>query len=172
MKKFSLITNENIRKHLANNSPAKITHSFSKSRRFLDPNPEYPHCHTDAKRPTMVALLRSPNATAASASAAGQISPRAPSSPPPLLPILLLHSSISSARPTASASVAKNLQKEITSTTSARHAFLDQAQYSIAYSVRKSVPYPHVHQLYSSSEDHRCQQEKTFLLGDPLARTL
>lgn len=41
MKKFSLVSNEDIRKHLANTSPAKVTHSFSKSRRFLDPNPEY-----------------------------------------------------------------------------------------------------------------------------------
>ena len=40
MKKFSLVCNEDIRKHLANTSPAKITHSFSKSRRFLDANPE------------------------------------------------------------------------------------------------------------------------------------
>lgn len=39
-KKISLVSNEDIRKHLANNSPAKITHSFSKSRRFLEPNPE------------------------------------------------------------------------------------------------------------------------------------
>ncbi len=41
MKKFSLATNEQIRKHLANSSPAKITHAFPKSRRFGNPNPEY-----------------------------------------------------------------------------------------------------------------------------------
>jgi len=41
MKKFSLVSNEEIRKHLANTSSAKISHSFSKSRRFLEHNPEY-----------------------------------------------------------------------------------------------------------------------------------
>jgi len=39
MKKISLVDNEKIRKHLANNSPAKITHAFPKSRRFSNPNP-------------------------------------------------------------------------------------------------------------------------------------
>lgn len=34
-KKISLVSDEDIRKHLANNSPAKITHSFSRSKRFL-----------------------------------------------------------------------------------------------------------------------------------------
>lgn len=41
MKKFSLVNNETIRRHLANTSPAKVVHSFSKSRRFDKPNPEY-----------------------------------------------------------------------------------------------------------------------------------
>lgn len=50
MKKFSLISNENIRKHLANTSPAKITHSFSKSKRFLEVNPEYCYIYLDASK--------------------------------------------------------------------------------------------------------------------------
>jgi hypothetical protein len=41
MKKFSLVSNESVRKHLANTSPAKITNAFAKSPRFMRANPEY-----------------------------------------------------------------------------------------------------------------------------------
>jgi hypothetical protein len=40
MKKFSIVSPDEIRKHLANKSKSKVTHIFSKSKRFLDPNPE------------------------------------------------------------------------------------------------------------------------------------
>jgi hypothetical protein len=79
MKKFSLLTNDQIRKHLANTSPAKVTHSFSKTRRFFNSNPEYLTPHPDAKRPSMAALPLFPTATAASDSANAQISRIIPS---------------------------------------------------------------------------------------------
>ena len=135
MKKISLVSNENIRKHLANTSPAKITHSFSKSRRFLDPNPEYPFDNPDANRPTTVALLHSPNVTVASALVIAPISPRAPSSHQPRPPTALHHSSTNWVKPTASVSVAKSRQKGTISTTSAKHAFQDQAQYLVYHTV-------------------------------------
>lgn len=127
MKKFSLVSNENIRKHLANTSPAKITHSFSKSRRFLDPNPEYPDRHSDAKRPITAAQPHFPNVTAALVSAAGPISPRVQLS-------LLLHlltaslpSLINSVKRTPSESAARNLPNATTFTTFARLMSLAQA---------------------------------------------
>ena len=39
MTHISTVNPEIIRKHLANNSPAKITHAFPKSKRFPEPNP-------------------------------------------------------------------------------------------------------------------------------------
>jgi len=41
MKKFSLLPNEKVRKHLANTSPAKFICAFAKSPRFMRANPEY-----------------------------------------------------------------------------------------------------------------------------------
>lgn len=52
-KRISLVDNDKIRNHLANNSPAKIVHSFSKSKRFLDPNPEYLLHHPDVRQSHM-----------------------------------------------------------------------------------------------------------------------
>lgn len=40
MKTYSTIDPDSIRKHLANNSPTKIAHQFSKTKRFPDINPE------------------------------------------------------------------------------------------------------------------------------------
>jgi hypothetical protein len=42
MSKISLIPHENVQKHLANNSPSKVSFRFSKSKRFKDNNPECP----------------------------------------------------------------------------------------------------------------------------------
>ena len=41
MSKISTVNHDIIRKHPANNSPAKIAYQFSKTKRFLDMNPEY-----------------------------------------------------------------------------------------------------------------------------------
>lgn len=42
MSKISLVPHEDVQKHLANNSPAKVSFRFSKSKRFKDNNPECP----------------------------------------------------------------------------------------------------------------------------------
>lgn len=47
---MSIVSAELIRNHLANTSPTKIAHVFSKSKRFLSPNPEYHKFHIDAGR--------------------------------------------------------------------------------------------------------------------------
>lgn len=47
---MSIVSAELIRNHLANTSPTKIAHVFSKSKRFLSPNPEYRMFHADASR--------------------------------------------------------------------------------------------------------------------------
>jgi len=44
MNKISTINPDEIRKHPANNSPSKIAHQFSKSKRFPEINPEYNFC--------------------------------------------------------------------------------------------------------------------------------
>ena len=44
---FSITPSDNIRKHPANNSTSKEIHMFSKTSRFLSPNPEYPFCYLD-----------------------------------------------------------------------------------------------------------------------------
>ncbi len=49
---MSIISPDNIRNHLANNSPSKVAHAFSKGKRFKSPNPEYPISHPDAKWPS------------------------------------------------------------------------------------------------------------------------
>ena len=41
MKNLSTISYETVRKHQTNNSPSKVSHQFSKTSRFKDPNPEY-----------------------------------------------------------------------------------------------------------------------------------
>lgn len=38
---MSLISPDKIRNHLGNHSPSKITHAFTKSKRFITANPEY-----------------------------------------------------------------------------------------------------------------------------------
>lgn len=60
MKKFSLITNDAVRNHLANKSPAKVTHAFPRSKRFGNANPEYIQIYQDAKKPSTIHLLPSP----------------------------------------------------------------------------------------------------------------
>ena len=60
MKKFSLITNDAVRNHLANKSPAKVTHAFPRSKRFGNANPEYIQIDPDAKRPSTIHLPPSP----------------------------------------------------------------------------------------------------------------
>jgi len=40
MKQISTIDADSIRKHPANNSPSKVAHQFSKTKRFPDINPE------------------------------------------------------------------------------------------------------------------------------------
>ena len=62
MKKFSLVNNEAIRKHLANTSSAKVTHAFPKAQRFGATNPEYILSHLDANKLFTVAALPSQNA--------------------------------------------------------------------------------------------------------------
>lgn len=42
MNKISLVSPEDVQKHLANNSPSKVSFRFSKSKRFKDNNPECP----------------------------------------------------------------------------------------------------------------------------------
>lgn len=42
MSKISIVPHETVQKHLANNSPAKVSFRFSKSKRFKDNNPECP----------------------------------------------------------------------------------------------------------------------------------
>jgi hypothetical protein len=42
MSKISIVPHETVQKHLANNSPAKVSFRFSKSKRFNDNNPECP----------------------------------------------------------------------------------------------------------------------------------
>lgn len=37
---MSLLSLDSIRNHLANHSPSKMVHAFSKSKRFSSPNPE------------------------------------------------------------------------------------------------------------------------------------
>ncbi len=41
MKQISTIDADTIRKHQSNNSPSKIAHQFSKTKRFPDINPQY-----------------------------------------------------------------------------------------------------------------------------------
>ena len=53
MKKFSLLTNEQVRKHLANTSTAKVTHVFPKAKRFSNPNPEYVCFDIGVKKPAI-----------------------------------------------------------------------------------------------------------------------
>ena len=42
MSKISMVPHQDVQKHLANNSPAKVSFRFSKSKRFKDNNPECP----------------------------------------------------------------------------------------------------------------------------------
>lgn len=49
MQAFSLLSPEAIRNQLTNNSPSKVTHAFTKSKRFLSPNPEYKYINIDAR---------------------------------------------------------------------------------------------------------------------------
>lgn len=42
MSKISLVPHEDVQKHLANNSPSKVSFRFSKTKRFKDNNPECP----------------------------------------------------------------------------------------------------------------------------------
>lgn len=42
MNKISLVSHEEVQRHPNNNSPAKISFRFSKTKRFLDNNPECP----------------------------------------------------------------------------------------------------------------------------------
>ena len=42
MSKLSKISHEQVQKHLANNSPSKLSFRFSRSKRFKDNNPECP----------------------------------------------------------------------------------------------------------------------------------
>lgn len=51
---MSIISPDNIRNHLANNSPSKVAHTFSKTKRFNSPNPEYHTPHSDARWPSML----------------------------------------------------------------------------------------------------------------------
>lgn len=51
---MSIISPDNIRNHLANKSPSKVAHAFSKTKRFKSPNPEYHTPHADAKWPSML----------------------------------------------------------------------------------------------------------------------
>jgi hypothetical protein len=51
MQAFSLLSPDAIRNQLTNNSPSKVAHAFTKSKRFLSPNPEYPSFNKDAKWP-------------------------------------------------------------------------------------------------------------------------
>lgn len=100
MKKFSLIDNDKIRKHLANTSPAKITHAFPKSKRFSNPNPEYRMEHLDARKHSTI--QRNPpyrRGTAALASVKGQTSPRTVSFRRDLLPTDKHHRLRSSVKP-------------------------------------------------------------------------
>jgi hypothetical protein len=77
MKKFSLIDNDKIRKHLANTSPAKVTHAFPKSRRFSNPNPEYRMSKLDVRRHSTIRRnLLCRRGIAALDLAKGQTSPR------------------------------------------------------------------------------------------------
>jgi len=55
-KKISIVPNEAIRKHLANNSTAKVTHAFPKATRFSPPNPEYFFLYLGANKHSMAAL--------------------------------------------------------------------------------------------------------------------
>ena len=81
MKKFSLITNDAVRSHLANNSPAKVTHAFPKAKRFGNKNPEYPRVYSDVNKLTTVRNLHYPpyrNARVALDLVKDLISPRTP----------------------------------------------------------------------------------------------
>lgn len=42
MNKISLVSHEEVQRHPTNNSPAKISFRFSKTKRFIDNNPECP----------------------------------------------------------------------------------------------------------------------------------
>ena len=42
MSKVSIVGHEDVQKHLANNSPSKVSFRFSKTKRFKDNNPECP----------------------------------------------------------------------------------------------------------------------------------
>ena len=42
MSKISLVAHGDVQKHLANNSPSKVSFRFSKTKRFKDNNPECP----------------------------------------------------------------------------------------------------------------------------------
>jgi len=61
MKRFSLVDNEAIRKHLANRSTSKMAHAFSKSQRFLPATPEYQQTYTDANKLLIVIVRHSTN---------------------------------------------------------------------------------------------------------------
>ena len=83
MKKFSLLSNDAVRNHLANKSPAKVTHAFPRSKRFGKDNPEYTIIYPDVKRPSTIHLppsLLFPSARVVSASAKNLTSPSTPSS--------------------------------------------------------------------------------------------
>jgi hypothetical protein len=60
MDKMSLLSPENIRNHLANNSPSKVAHAFSKGKRFKSPNPEYNPPHAGAKWPSIATIRANP----------------------------------------------------------------------------------------------------------------
>lgn len=57
---ISLVPAEAVRKHPANTSPSKIINQFSKSKRFLDPNPEYKLIDSDVLWPSIPTIAISP----------------------------------------------------------------------------------------------------------------
>lgn len=64
---FSLVPPETINHHLANYSPTKQVHQFSKTPRFLTSNPEYFITDSDApmlSTPTIVSFLKGRPASA------------------------------------------------------------------------------------------------------------
>lgn len=54
--KISIVPPDTIRRHLANTSKSKFACSFSKGKRFTNPNPEYSIYYSDANKHSMLKI--------------------------------------------------------------------------------------------------------------------
>ena len=134
--KVSLVSPDAIRNHLANTSPAKISHSFTRSRRFSPANPEYPSIDPGARRHATTTPAPSPKSRPPSATASAPTSPSPQSYPRRPTPT----SSTRAPSPPATtasplAAVATRLPPPPTSTVSARPKSQGLEKYNFPHAV-------------------------------------